>query len=169
MKLRYILFSIFLLIFAVSLIADDTTYVYAKQLNHFYSFGGNIRSFHSLKNLDIAAEISNNSSVYSETSRLKTLSNLKISLLYKLSDAVRIGPAGNHYSLRDGQTYNAYDYDKSKIGILGKYISNDYTASLQTGYSGERRLGIYDSGWHTNAEIYRQHNDSFFDPHLDWE
>lgn len=169
MKLTHIFFAVLFFISASTLAAADTTYVFAKQLNHFYSFGGHNYLRMESGPFTLRSKIDNSSSIYSETSRLKSLSTFDMEALYKLGDKFSAGLSGNIYTLRDGQTYHAYDYDRTQAGILGKFVHNNVLVSLENGYSSENRLGIYDPGFYTEFSFDRLGKDQLLDPFLDWE
>lgn len=148
---------------------SDTTLVYASQLNHYYQFGGWNHLSVKTGDLYLINHISNNSSIYSETSRLKTQTDMSLDLLYGLSPAVRLGLTGKYFLFQDGQTYHAYDYDQGRLGIKGDYKKNLISVTLESGFAGETRLGIRDMGLYGGMELQRTRTGLIFYPDLNWD
>jgi hypothetical protein len=168
--LRYTnaLFVLCLLSFAV-LQAADSTMVYANQLNHYYIFGGWNRFAADYGRFRVQSKIQNNSSVYSETSRLKTQTDLSTAVLYGFSEQWSAGISGKYFIFRDAQTHHAYDYDQSRLGLKSEYRPANYSLSLESGYARETRLGIRDRGWYGGVELSRKDAGLQFYPELDWD
>ena len=152
-----------------SLFSADTTMVYASQLNHYYQFGGWNRFSVDLGNVYLYNSISNNSSIYSETSKLKTQTDVRADMLYKFSEKTRFGLTAKYFLFRDGQTYHAYDYNQGRIGLKGDHKSNDFMVTLESGYAGETRLGIRDMGMYGGLELNRTKRGLVFYPDLNWD
>lgn len=149
--------------------AADTTMVYANQLNHYYQFGGWNRFSSSLGKFYVYNKISNTSSIYSETSRLKTQTDIITDLFYALTPKLRLGLTGKYFLFQNGQTYHAYDYDQGRLGIKGDYKNNNYNLMLESGYAGETRLGIRDMGMYGGLELDRNRSGLLFYPELNWD
>ncbi len=147
----------------------DTTMVYAEQLNHYYQFGGTNRFSASLGRWRFLNTISNNSSIYSETSRLKTQTDITTDILYAFTPKLRFGLTGKYFLFQDGQTYHAYDYDQGRLGLKGDYKSNYYRVMLESGYAAETRLGLRDMGIYGGLELDRTKKGLLFYPELDWD
>jgi len=143
--------------------------VYASQLNHYYQFGGLNRLSADIGKFYLYNSISNNSSIYSETSKLKTQTDVRADLLYKYSKQNRLGITGKFFLFRDGQTYHAYDYDQGRFGLKGEHKSNNYQITLEGGYAGETRLGIRDMGFYGGFDLGRTTNGLVFYPDLNWD
>ncbi len=109
------------------------------------------------------------SSIYSETSRLKTQTNITTDFLYALSPKFRLGVTGKYFLFQDGQTYHAYDYNQGRLGVKGDYRNNNYKLMLESGYAGETRLGIRDMGMYGGLELNRDRRGLLFYPDLDWD
>jgi hypothetical protein len=169
MKNKCYIVVLMILSLASWLHAGDTTMVYASQLNHYYQFGGWNRFTVNMGKFYVTNYISNSSSVYSETSRLKTQSDVSSDILYRLSPHIRAGLTGRYFLFRDGQTQHAYDYDQGRLGVKGDYRKNHYTLSLESGYAGETRLGINDMGVYGGLELDRSGTGSIFYPELNWD
>ena len=166
-KIHIVVLSILMLGSLAS--AADTTMVYANQLNHYYQFGGWNRLSVDFGKIYITNYISNSSSIYSETSRLKTQSDVSADILYRLSPHVRAGLTGKYFLFRDGQTQHAYDYDQSRLGLKGDYHNRHYSLSLESGYARETRLGIRDMGMYGGLELERTRSGLIFYPDLSWD
>ena len=166
---RHILVFLFFALTIVFAQGADTTMVYASQLNHYYQFGGWNRLSVDLGKFNFYNSISNNSSIYSETSKLKTQTDIRADLLYKLSDKTRLGLTGKYFLFRDGQTYHAYDYNQGRLGLKGDHKSNHYKFTLESGYAGETRLGIRDMGVYGGLELDRTQTGLVFYPDLNWD
>lgn len=143
--------------------------VYASQLNHYYQFGGRNIFSADLGKFYLYNSISNSSSIYSETSRLKMQTDIRADLLYYLTEKTQLGFTGKYFLFRDGQTYHAYDYDQGRFGIKGRYTENNYRISLESGYAGETRLGIRDMGLYGGMELDRNRSGLMFYPDLNWD
>ncbi len=152
-----------------SAFAADTTMVYANQLNHYYQFGAKNRFHQELGKFCLYNHISNASSIYSETSKLKTQSEISADVLYIFSPSVMMGFAGRYFDFRDGQTSHAYDYNQGRLGLKAKLKSKRYSISLQSGYAGETRLGIRDMGSYAGISLHRAEPDLLIYPNLDWD
>ncbi|MCK4813995.1 MAG: hypothetical protein KAT14_08675 [Candidatus Marinimicrobia bacterium] len=168
-KLYIILAVIFIILAAPRCFAADTTMVYANQLNHYYIFGGWNHFATRYNKLYVSSRIANNSSIYSETSRLKTQTNVNLDVLYALSPTFRAGLTGKYFLFQDGQTYHAYDYNQGRAGIKGDYKKQHYTIMLESGYARETRLGIRDMGWYGGMELNRNISGLLFYPELNWD
>lgn len=149
--------------------AADTTMVYANQLNHYYQFGG--KNIFSVKkgNIYFYNMISNSSSIYSETSTLKTQTNIESDLLYSLSQHAQFGFTAKYFLFQDGQTYHAYDYNQGRAGLKGRLKKESYVVDLQSGYAGETRLGIQDIGVYAGLDLQRDQRSLLFYPELTWD
>lgn len=170
MKHRYDIVLLFLLFIAApALKAADTTMVYANQLNHYYQFGGWNRFSATAGKWLIRNSISNVSSIYSETVKLKQQTDITADLLYAVSPSFRLGLTGKYFLFEDGQTYHAYDYNQGRLGIKGNYRRNRYIVSMESGYAGETRLGIRDMGLYGGLELNRDARNLIFYPDLDWD
>ncbi|MCD6446682.1 MAG: hypothetical protein J7L40_00795 [Candidatus Marinimicrobia bacterium] len=166
---RYIISSVIILLLFSVASAADTTMVYANQLNHYYQFGGWNRFSAKFGKIHVYNGISNSSSIYSETSRLKTQSDITADVLYAFTPQFRFGLTGKYFLYQNGQTYHAYDYDQGRLGIKGDYKKNNYTIMLENGFAGETRLGIRDMGWYGGLELDRSSSGLLFYPELDWD
>ncbi|MDX9779433.1 MAG: hypothetical protein WC372_00315 [Candidatus Neomarinimicrobiota bacterium] len=149
--------------------AADTVTIYAEQLNHYYMFGGSNRLRAEFGKMLLLGNFRNSSSIYSETKRLKTQTDIGLDALYVLSPQWRAGMTGKYFLFRDGQTYHAYDYDQNRLGLKGEYRKNAYRIMLESGYARETRLGIRDPGWYGGVELSRSMAGLFFYPELDWD
>ncbi|MBN2781402.1 MAG: hypothetical protein JXR21_05520, partial [Candidatus Marinimicrobia bacterium] len=147
----------------------DTTRVYAEQLNHYYMFGGWNHVSAAYGKFHFDAKISNSSSIYSETSRLKTQTELKTDLLYCLTPELRTGLTGMFFAFQDGQTSHAYDYDQGRAGLKADYRKNLYSVTLESGYAAETRLDIRDMGWYGGLQLDRSRAGLLFYPELNWD
>jgi len=167
---RFILLTILLpaLQYAALPVADTLT-LYAEQLNHYFMFGGANRFRAEFGKVQFTGRIRNASSVYSETSRLKTQSDISLDGLYLFSPQWRAGLSGKYFLFRDGQTYHAYDYDQNRLGLKGEYRKQSYRLTLESGYARETRLGIRDPGWYGGMELSRNMAGLFFYPELNWD
>lgn len=154
---------------ASSLSAADTTMVYASQLNHYYQFGGWNRFSADFGKFHLYNSISNHSAIYSETSKLKTQTDVSADLLYILTDKTRLGMTGKYFLFRDGQTYHAYDYNQGRFGLKGDHHNKYYNVILESGYAGETRLGIRDMGVYGGLELDRTKSGLLFYPDLNWD
>ncbi len=165
-------YMVVLLLFVLSFAfaqAGDTTMVYASQMNHYYQFGGWNRFSVNSGKLYLYNNISNTSSIYSETSRLKNQTDITGDLLYALSPKLRLGLTGKYFFFQDGQTHHAYDYNQGQVGLKGDYIDNNYKLVLEGGYSGETRLGIRDMGMYGGMKLDRSQRGLIFYPELNWD
>ncbi len=149
--------------------AADTTMVYANQLNQYYMFGGWNHLSLNTGRLYIQNRINNSSSVYSETARLKTQTDVNTDILYRISPSVRSGITGRFFLFKDGQTHHAYDYDQMRIGLKGDYHRHNYIVVLEGGYAGETRLDINDMGWYGGLGLKRDTKGLLFYPELNWD
>jgi hypothetical protein len=168
-KKGYIVVLLFFVLSFAYAQVGDTTMVYANQLNHYYQFGGWNRFSVKFGKFYLYNKISNTSSVYSETSRLKNQTDISGDLLYALSPRVRLGLTGKYFLFQDGQTYHAYDYNQGRLGLKGDYNNNNYKVVLEGGYSGETRLGIRDMGMYGGLELDRSQRGLIFYPDLIWD
>lgn len=168
-KSYFVVFLLFFSLLPLKSNAADTTMVYADQLNHYYMFGGWNHFSAAYNNIYISSNIRNSSSMYSETSRLKTQTDMSGDLLYMFSPRTRAGLTAKYYLFRDGQSSHANDYDQSRFGIKGDYKKKQYTFLLESGYARETRLGIRDMGWYGGMELSRNQSGLMFYPELDWD
>lgn len=161
------------LIFALILVttqlgAADTTMIHASQLNEYFIFGGWNHFTAQYNKFHVNSMLRNSSSVYSETSRLKTQTDFSADVLYGLKPQWRAGISGKYFIFRDAQTYHAYDYDQGRIGLKSDYRPGNYSITMESGYARETRLGICDRGWYGGLELSRREGGLQFYPELNW-
>ena len=170
MKTKHYIIACIIVLFVLSFAwAGDTTVVYANQLNHYYRFGGVNRFSVEFGKVHVYNSISNTSSIYSETSRLKTQTDIKADILYAFLPQFRFGLTGKYFLFQNGQTYHAYDYDQGRLGLKGDYRKNNYIFVLENGFAEETRLGIRDMGWYGGLELGRNGSGLLFYPELNWD
>ena len=165
------LFTILTIVTALctSATAADTTMVYAEQLNHYYQFGAQNRFSQEFGKIFVYNYISNASSIYSETSKLKSQGEINGDVLFAFTEKFRFGATGRYFSFSDGQTSHAYDYDQARIGLKADIKSKNYKLVLQSGYAGETRLGIRDMGTYAGLTLNRSETNPTIDPYLNWD
>lgn len=169
MKPKYAIVILLFVSFVSILQAADTTMVYANQLNHYYQFGGWNHFKADFGKIRFFNSISNHSAIYSETSKLKTQSDIEADLLYAFSPNLRFGLTANFFLFQDGQTEHAYDYDQARMGLKGDYKYKNYKITLEGGYAGETRLGLRDLGTYGGLEFGRDQKGLLFYPNLNWD